>query len=68
MPKIDSEQSTSLKPLWLAPNFSNPKCFGLGVTENGENLLSGLTLSGARFRLPAKKGEVREPAWSGFLR
>ena len=38
------------------------------VTENGENLLSGLTLSGARFRLPAKKGEVREPAWSGFLR
>ena len=38
------------------------------VTENGESLLSGLTLSGARFRLPAKKGEVREPAWSGFLR
>jgi TolB protein len=38
------------------------------VTENGESLLSGLTLSGAKFRLPAKKGEVREPAWSGFLR
>ncbi len=38
------------------------------VSENGESLLSGLTLSGAKFRLPAKKGEVREPAWSGFLR
>jgi len=31
-------------------------------------LLAGVTLSGARFKLPAKKGEVREPSWSGFLR
>jgi hypothetical protein len=31
-------------------------------------LLSGVTLSGAKFRLPAKKGAVREPSWSGFLR
>jgi TolB protein len=38
------------------------------VSENGTGLLAGVTLSGARFRLPIKTGEVREPSWSGFLR
>ena len=38
------------------------------ISENEIGLLSGVTLSGARFRLPIKKGEVREPSWSGFLR
>ena len=38
------------------------------ISENETGLLAGVTLSGARFRLPIKKGEVREPSWSGFLR
>ena len=38
------------------------------VTEDGMSMLSGVTLSGAKFRLPARTGEVREPSWSGFLR
>ena len=38
------------------------------VTENGLGLLAGVTLSGAKFKLPASNGEVREPSWSGFLR
>jgi TolB protein len=38
------------------------------ISENETGLLAGVTLSGARFRLPMKKGEVREPSWSGFLR
>tara|TARA_E500000081_G_scaffold126919_1_gene134374 strand:- start:1503 stop:2780 length:1278 start_codon:yes stop_codon:yes gene_type:complete len=38
------------------------------ISENETGLLAGVTLSGARFRLPLKKGEVREPSWSGFLR
>lgn len=38
------------------------------ISENGTGLLAGLTLSGARFRLPVKIGQVREPSWSGFLR
>ena len=38
------------------------------ISENEIGLLAGVTLSGARFRLPMKKGEVREPSWSGFLR
>ena len=38
------------------------------ISENGNSLLAGVTLSGARFRLPIQNGEVREPSWSGFLR
>jgi len=38
------------------------------ISENETGLLAGVTLSGARFRRPMKKGEVREPSWSGFLR
>jgi len=38
------------------------------ISENETGLLAGVTLSGARFKLPMKKGEVREPSWSGFLR
>ena len=38
------------------------------ISENETGLLAGVTLSGARFRLPISKGEVREPSWSGFLR
>ena len=38
------------------------------ISEDGTGLLAGLTLSGARFRLPTKIGQVREPSWSGFLR
>ena len=38
------------------------------ISENETGLLAGVTLSGARFRLPMKKREVREPSWSGFLR
>ena len=38
------------------------------ISENETGLLAGVTLSGARFRLPMKKGEVREPSWSGYLR
>jgi TolB protein len=38
------------------------------ISENGNGLLAGVTLSGARFRLPIQNGEVREPSWSGFLR
>ena len=44
---------------------------GLGIIQgkdDGMGLLAGVTLSGAKFRLPAKMGFVREPAWSGFLR
>ena len=38
------------------------------IKDDGMSLLAGVTLSGAKFRLPAKMGFVREPAWSGFLR
>ena len=39
-----------------------------GIKEENQSMLAGFSLSGARFKLPASKGEVREPAWSGFLR
>ena len=38
------------------------------ISEDGTGILAGLTLSGARFKLPTRIGQVREPSWSGFLR
>ena len=52
-----------------SPSISpNGNVIVYAITEKGMGLLSGVTLSGVKFRLPAKKGAVREPAWSGFLR
>ena len=39
-----------------------------GIREGDLSMLAGFSLSGARFKLPASQGEVREPAWSNFLR
>jgi len=39
-----------------------------GITEGDQSMLAGFSLSGASFKLPASEGEVREPAWSNFLR
>ena len=38
------------------------------IKEDKVGLLAGVTLSGAKFRLPSSSGEVREPSWSGYLR
>ncbi|MDC0179902.1 Tol-Pal system beta propeller repeat protein TolB [Pseudomonadota bacterium] len=39
-----------------------------GIREGNLSMLAGFSLSGAKFKLPASNGEVREPAWSNFLR
>ena len=39
-----------------------------GIREKNLSMLAGFSLSGAKFKLPASNGEVREPAWSNFLR
>ena len=39
-----------------------------GIREENLSMLAGFSLSGAKFKLPASNGEVREPAWSNFLR
>ncbi len=39
-----------------------------GIREKNLSMLAGFSLSGAKFKLPASIGEVREPAWSNFLR
>ena len=52
-----------------SPSISpNGNVIVYAIKDNGMGLLSGVTLSGAKFRLPPKKGAVREPVWSGFLR
>ena len=52
-----------------SPSISpNGNVIVYAIKDEGMGLLAGITLSGVKFRLPAKKGAVREPAWSGFLR
>ena len=52
-----------------SPSISpNGNVIVYAIKEEDMGLLSGVTLSGAKFRLPASDGAVREPAWSGFLR
>jgi len=52
-----------------SPSISpNGNVIVYSIKDEGMGLLSGVTLSGAKFRLPATEGAVREPAWSGFLR
>tara|TARA_B100000035_G_scaffold300137_1_gene295474 strand:- start:1810 stop:3066 length:1257 start_codon:yes stop_codon:yes gene_type:complete len=52
-----------------SPSISpNGNVIVYSIKEKGTGLLSGVTLSGAKFKLPAAEGSVREPAWSGFLR
>ena len=38
------------------------------INEQNNDILAGVTLSGAKFRLPSAEGQVREPAWSGFIK
>ena len=52
-----------------SPSISpNGNVIVYAIKDKGMGLLAGVTLSGAKFRLPARKGSVREPSWSGFLR
>ena len=52
-----------------SPSISpNGNVIVYAIKDDGMSMLAGVTLSGAKFRLPAKVGFVREPAWSGFLR
>ena len=52
-----------------SPSISpNGNVIDYAIKDKGMGLLAGVTLSGAKFRLPARKGSVREPSWSGFLR
>ena len=52
-----------------SPSISpNGNVIVYAIKDKGMGLLAGVTLSGAKFRLPARKGSVREPSWSGCLR
>ena len=52
-----------------SPSISpNGNVIVYAITDDDKGLLAGVTLSGARFRLPTTEGAVREPSWSGFLR
>jgi len=52
-----------------SPSISpNGNVIVYAIKDDGMGLLAGVTLSGAKFRLPATKGAVREPSWSGYLR
>ena len=52
-----------------SPSISpNGNVIVYAIKDDGMGLLAGVTLSGAKFRLPATKGSVREPSWSGYLR
>ena len=58
--KAQLDESPSISP--------NGNVIVYAIKDKGMGLLAGVTLSGAKFRLPARKGSVREPSWSGFLR
>ncbi len=52
-----------------SPSISpNGNVIVYAVKINGTGMLAGVTLSGAKFILPASEGAVREPSWSSFLR
>ena len=52
-----------------SPSISpNGNVIVYAIKDDDKGLLAGVTLSGARFRLPTTEGAVREPSWSGFLR
>ena len=52
-----------------SPSISpNGNVIVYAIKDYDKGLLAGVTLSGARFRLPTTEGAVREPSWSGFLR
>jgi len=52
-----------------SPSISpNGNVIVYAIKDDGMGLLAGVTLSGAKFRLPTTKGAVREPSWSGYLR
>ena len=58
--KAQLDESPSISP--------NGNVIVYAIKDKGMGLLAGVTLSGAKVRLPARKGSVREPSWSGFLR
>ena len=52
-----------------SPSISpNGNVIVYSIKDGETGLLAGVTLSGAKFRLPSNRGSVREPSWSGFLR
>ena len=52
-----------------SPSISpNGNVIVYAIKDGNKGLLAGVTLSGAKFKLPASNGAVREPAWSGYLR
>ena len=52
-----------------SPSISpNGNVIVYAIKDGNKGLLAGVTLSGAKFKLPASNGAVREPAWSGYLK
>ena len=63
-----------IRPLTISQMDESPSISPNGnvivysIKDGETGLLAGVTLSGAKFRLPSNRGAVREPSWSGFLR
>ena len=63
-----------IRPLTISQMDESPSISPNGnvivysIKDGETGLLAGVTLSGAKFRLPSNRGSVREPSWSGFLR
>ena len=63
-----------IRPLTISQMDESPSISPNGnvivyaIKDGNKGLLAGVTLSGAKFKLPASNGAVREPAWSGYLR